>query len=388
MIVMEQCTHDSYRDSTRMINTHYHRTGDDCLKVRTIADKVESVGNSIDRYIEDKTTGILCKSHFNTEDGLPLEEAQLPSSIASPDFSQEKDREADHYGEIRKAVTAINERNSTSFQIRRHPKVLAGEIEYSRDNCVYIAMDDVGVKHQKDARKDGGSKEGEVVENTDIRVMYQNSSYSITHVGMDEAFRRLTAFLLENHLMENKHLIFLTDGATNLRKAIECHYSYVHYTIIIDWFHLKKHCYETMSMAVRGDKHTKHAIQAEFNRRLWYGDIDAAIDYLEKMDEKDIKNKYQLQETIKYLKKKKPYAACYAVRSELGLPNSSSPVEKDNDLLVAQRQKNNGMSWSYDGSGCLAQITAVFRNCEAESWLTDRTIPFHMVSSAAPALFA
>lgn len=385
---MEMCTHESYRDATMMINKHYHRTGGECLRDRTIADKAESAGRSIDRYIDEKTTDILHACRFNSETGTPLEEAQLPSSIANPDFSSEKERTAEHYEEIRMAVNAINEKNSTSFQIRKQPKVLAGEIEYNRDNCVYIAMDDVGVKHQKDARKDGGRKEGDVVENTDIHIMYQDSTYSITYVGMDEAFRRLTAFLLENHLIENKHLIFLTDGATNLRKAIEDHYGYLNYTIIIDWFHLKKHCYQTMSMAVRGDKQKKHQIQAEFNRRLWYGDIDAAIDYLEKMDEKDIKSQYQLQETIKYLKKKKPYAACYAVRSELGLPNSSSPVEKDNDLLVAQRQKNNGMAWSYKGSGCLAQITALFRNHEEENWLTDKAIPFHMVSSASPALLA
>lgn len=62
----------------------------------------------------------------------------------------------------------------------------------------------------------------------------------------------------------------------------------------------------------------------------------------------------------------------------LGLPNSSNPVEKDNDLNVAARQKHNGMAWSYEGSGALSKITVAFRNGEIEEWLRNRAIPFSM----------
>ena len=57
--------------------------------------------------------------------------------------------------------------------------------------------------------------------------------------------------------------------------------------------------------------------------------------------------------------------------AELGLRNSSNRVEKANDLVVAQRQKHNGMSWSTSGSGALAQITALIINDELHSWLND-----------------
>ena len=53
---------------------------------------------------------------------------------------------------------------------------------------------------------------------------------------------------------------------------------------------------------------------------------------------------------------------CYVVRAKLGLRNSSNPIEKENDILVAQRQKHNGMSWSKNGSGSLASIKMVFQN--------------------------
>ncbi|MBR1496321.1 MAG: hypothetical protein IJ617_01680, partial [Oscillospiraceae bacterium] len=65
----------------------------------------------------------------------------------------------------------------------------------------------------------------------------------------------------------------------------------------------------------------------------------------------------------------------YALRAELGLRNSSNRVEKANDLVVAQRQKHNGMSWSTSGSGALAQIAALIINDELHSWLNDGVIP-------------
>ena len=54
----------------------------------------------------------------------------------------------------------------------------------------------------------------------------------------------------------------------------------------------------------------------------------------------------------------------YAVRRELGLRNSSNRGEKANDLLVAERQKHNGMSWSPSGSVALASGTALKHNRE------------------------
>ena len=53
---------------------------------------------------------------------------------------------------------------------------------------------------------------------------------------------------------------------------------------------------------------------------------------------------------IAYLKRNKPYIPCYSVMKELGLCNSSAIGEKMNDLVVSERQKHNGMSWSKSGS--------------------------------------
>ena len=80
------------------------------------------------------------------------------------------------------------------------------------------------------------------------------------------------------------------------------------------------------------------------------------------------------------LDKNYSYIPCYAVRKELGLRNSSNPVEKANDMTVAQRQKHNGMSWSKSGSRALAGIQAVYLNGEENTWFIKKKLNFQLHS--------
>jgi hypothetical protein len=52
-------------------------------------------------------------------------------------------------------------------------------------------------------------------------------------------------------------------------------------------------------------------------------------------------------------------------------------------MLVARRQKHNGMSWSREGSGALAAINMILLNNEAEQWLYTHTLSFTMPVDAA-----
>ena len=70
----------------------------------------------------------------------------------------------------------------------------------------------------------------------------------------------------------------------------------------------------------------------------------------------------------------------YSVRKELGLRNSSNRGEKANELLVAHRQKKNGMSWSKSGSVSLASITALSKNKEYERWFESGDIEFKLAA--------
>lgn len=178
----------------------------------------------------------------------------------------------------------------------------------------------------------------------------------------------------------NKELIFFTDGAKNIKSHIESAFSFHPYTVIPDWFHLKKKCQELLSMSIKG-KENRNEVLEKLLRILWAGDVEAAIEYLRNLSSAKIKSDKWLEEQIGYLERKKEMIKCYAVRAKLGLRNSSNPVEKENDILVDQRQKHNGMSWSKNGSGSLAAIKMIFQNGYEDIWFHQEQISFTISGS-------
>jgi hypothetical protein len=83
---------------------------------------------------------------------------------------------------------------------------------------------------------------------------------------------------------------------------------------------------------------------------------------------------------IHYLEKNRPMIPVYSLRRELELRNSSNRGEKANDLIVAERQKNNGMSWSKSGSVALASVTALKKNREHQKWFQNAEFEFKLAS--------
>lgn len=73
-----------------------------------------------------------------------------------------------------------------------------------------------------------------------------------------------------------------------------------------------------------------------------------------------------------YLKRKKENIRCHAKRRAFHLKLSSNAAEKSNVLVVADRQKHNGMSWSNNGSGALAILSASYRNNILRLWIQKR----------------
>ena len=49
-----------------------------------------------------------------------------------------------------------------------------------------------------------------------------------------------------------------------------------------------------------------------------------------------------------------------------------------NHLVVAERQKHNGMSWSKKGSMHLAAITVIKRNSESKKWFEEKELDFKL----------
>ena len=234
------------------------------------------------------------------------------------------------------------------------------------------------MRFQKPERKGKCKKNRSFIENTVIHIQADDRQYTLTAIGMDKAFKLLVAFLLENRLLEDHRLVFFSDGATCIRDGIEKYFGFRQHTLILDWLHLEKKCNEFLSMALKGTKDEKLLIKKKLASILWTGRHEKAIKYLEALKNSQIRNPKKIEELKGYINRKSPNMACYALRHELGLRISSNRVEKANDLVVATRQKHNGMSWSRKGSGALAIIAATMINGEMKGWMTGHRIEYRM----------
>ena len=249
-----------------------------------------------------------------------------------------------------------------------------------------ISIDDVCCKKQKaEGRKKGSrpKEKREMVNNTVVHIQNKESKvYTAVSPTVSQMMPIVLAFLLSNGLLSQPgSLVFFTDGARDLRKAIQDLFHFITFKIILDWFHLKKKCKDLLSMAISG-KAVKNQILTELLSWLWLGKVERAIQLLREVSQESIKNHKELHNLINYLERNRSCIPCYALRNQLGLRTSSNPVEKANDLVVSHRQKRNGMSWSPDGSTSLATLTALRRNCEDHQWLLNQDLRFQFDAEA------
>jgi hypothetical protein len=135
-------------------------------------------------------------------------------------------------------------------------------------------------------------------------------------------------------------------------------------------------------MAMKG-RVARNEVLEQLLPLLWYGLTDKAITLIEETDRGQIKNQAIMEKLVEYLHRNKPHIPCYAIRKQLGLRNSSNIGEKMNDLIVSDRQKHNGMSWSKPGSVALASVTALKRNKETQRWFEKRELEFKMVANSS-----
>jgi hypothetical protein len=354
-----------------------HRDVKELFHHRTIADHAESVSKRVSEVLSDTASSILRANEFDPETAIPLNTEKLPPSITKPKVTDKSDGQWNSI--ISDLIDTYNTGRPEEEQICNIP--LAEGMEAQASETCMISIDDVGVKHQKDERKDGGKKERKVVENTVIHIQADGRAYVITAVGMERAFRLLVAFLLENKLMENRHLIFFSDGAKNIKANVDKYFNYRPYSLILDWYHLVKRIRELSSMAFKMNKEEKQETIRNILRILWPGNVDEAIGYIQTIPEESIKNMEYVEKMTAYLGRKKPNITCHAARRSRNLRISSNASEKSNDCLVAQRQKHNGMSWSFEGSGALALLTTLKMNNTLDPWLYEGKLSMSLKSA-------
>lgn len=287
------------------------------------------------------------------------------------------------------------------------------QIEKNSYEVVYICIDAVLVARQAEIRrKKGDGSQDETISSNEktkkishmnIKVEAGNSSYYITSVDTEEAFRELVAVILNNGLYK-RYMVFFIDGELSLAEHIEEYCGKWEHTVYLDWLHLEHKCFELLSMAITGRRVADPRGTVEYYktgskkgeirsqeytslsrlyaralvRILWVGNVDEAIKYLSNLDPAIVKNKKEVAHLIQYLENKRKWITCYALRKKAGLKNSSNGVEGQNNEIVAERQKNSRCSWRPGGSSFLSSIATLFCNGESDRWFNEGEISFTM----------
>ena len=156
-------------------------------------------------------------------------------------------------------------------------------------------------------------------------------------------------------------IVLLGDGARWIIRFFEGRLAdWPSATLIWDWYHCYKKCYDLTSLICRGRK-TKQELLSLLLKCLWRGQVQDALDILEKY-RSQAKNVEKLDELIKYLNARRAYIPNYQEQRLQRHYIGSAHVEKGNDLLVARRQKHQGMHWSEQTSDALAALQTLLLN--------------------------
>ena len=350
-LAFEFAVDDSNRTAVKRLNRV--RRAENGISPTTFRNTIEREGLAMQKSMEQKCDTVLAVGGFVCNDG----------AYENTDFKPIKARRK------RKSVV---DKAARKLNIKHYNP---DDYELPCDT-VNISIDDVVVKRQTEMRpKDEDLQQPKRVENTIIHVGHRSDSYIINADSMLLSFKLLVGFLLINGLLRKRIVVFV-DGARSLNIAILKMLSFTNYKVILDWYHLQKKCREQLSMALKGSKIRNEFLDDELLPCLWFGNVNGAIKALENISSKKVRNAEIITKLIEYFGRVRDIIPNYALRKELKLRNSSGIGEKSNDLVVANRQKHNGMSWSDSGSFAFATVTAAAYNDEVIQWIFERDIGF------------
>ena len=369
-LMLQISTITSFRNATKLLNRM--RRVDNGIIETTLRNSVEREGLSIQQHMEGKASEAIDKKGLAIDGNGAVIWKDSEKRVSQDDFM----------------TTHIDEETvRAAAQRLKLPEGSYNPADYEMSG-VNISSDEVGVKRQTETRpREEGAAQPKRVDNTVIHIETANeaddpktassSSYILNSSSVSGAFRLLLGFLCMNGLLDST-LVFFVDGARNLNTAIAEMFSFLKIKIILDWFHLRKKMEETLSLICNNRAYRNEMLQ-KVMPVLWRGDVDGALAVLKSIDMGMVKDIAKLKYLKGYLERVRKNIPNYMLRDALGLRNSSNRGEKANDLIVANRQKHNGMSWSDDGSTTLASVAALIHNNELDNWVENGFLSFKLV---------
>lgn len=360
-------TEESFRKTAILINRMRHQE-EGGTPYRTLQEATEKEGAELIDFIKEKSRRILIPHSF-TEEGQYKGSGQMDEGSSPVMAPAEQIMEALNKMPLPEGIDVSEiEANPVGYESAQH--------------TTNVSIDDVTPKRQEETRVKGGRKDEpktKYVHNTIIHVESGGKKYTLSALGLKRALSFLIAFVLSNALKWRRFQFFMDGHKTLIDTILKMFAWKFNMGLILDWYHLGKKCKEQLSLALKG-RHIRNQVLRDIMPLLWNGLTQRAIDVLKAVDPNQIKSIEHMEKLTAYLERNQSYIPCYALRKRLGLRNSSSIGEKMNDLIVSQRQKHNGMSWSPEGSSALAAITALKRNKENLRWFEQRTIAFKLAA--------
>jgi hypothetical protein len=386
----------SYRNASSLLNRiRQQEVGG--TPTTTLRDATEAEGEKISNFLKKKSDRLLLQAGFSRE-GMPsIDNETVKRSTAETTAQEETDRLQGRpdIDIARQKVTAEMTRLGMSDAQKEEMEKNLKEEKYERaEEVINIHVDGVGVKKQKETRvkpsqkrkeelesHESKKKKRETVQNIVAHVEWGERGYTLSGSAILQVMLFVLAALLDNGIAHCCLRCF-TDGERCLKEVVVGLFAWHKgFRLLLDWHHLPKKCKEKLSSACNSkearNRHAKQLISL-----LWFGLVDSAIAYIQAIPPSEIKSRTALNELIGYLERNRTGIPCYAMRRHLHLRNSSNPAERSNNLVTARRQKNNGMSWSTDGSHGLTALTTLVVNGQQSKWLHEREITYEFKKAA------
>lgn len=192
--------------------------------------------------------------------------------------------------------------------------------------------------------------------------------------GLGDGFvQLLLVFILLCGGTSAKQVLILADGAKWVRHFYLLLCAHVPTAqLILDWFHLQNKCYQFCAMICSGKK-AKATLLGTLYYHLWRGQLEAAIQALTQY-RPQAKSEEKLDELLAYLEARRPFIPDYQARRRQRQFIGSGQAEKANDLIVARRQKHQGMHWSLATSDALATLKTLNLNQGWNLYWQDRQV--------------
>lgn len=170
-----------------------------------------------------------------------------------------------------------------------------------------------------------------------------------------------------------RRLVLLADGACWLRDFFAAVLAPRGAVLLLDWYHLAHRCRQISTQVCR-DKPTRLRFVRTTTALLWRGDVDGALTVAEEQ-RAAAKHVGPLDQWIHYLDARRALIPRYRDRHQQRQYIGSGHAEKANDLLVARRQKNQGMHWSEETSVALMRLRTLRLNQEWDRYWQQRQPP-------------